>query len=150
MTYWDASPYLYQAPKIAHDEVRGIVANAETQCDRRFYFLDDADDHVWEVDGYIQREGDREHWMLLICCPRCHNELSLKSTAKQFEITEGGIETGEPFFCTWPLDKDGFKGVCTWGAELQRPNKRLVVPVRTVHGELIQIRIDAIIRQARR
>jgi uncharacterized protein YbaR (Trm112 family) len=139
---------MWTGRQVAADEVHGanvVRANA----DRWFYFLDPTTDLIWEVDGYVRREGEREFWLLLLVCPKCQNVLRLDSQKKQFEVSERGVETGEPIFCTWPVDTDGYKGVCPWGAELQAPNKPTKVPMTDRSGKLVEVKIDALLRVAK-
>lgn len=133
------------------DEVKGIVAQTPSRADRYFYLLDKETDEVWETDGYRQLDGEtgQERWMLLIMCPKCRNELKLETGRKQFEIDERGIETAEPFRCSWPIDQDGYKGACPWGCELQRPGREIKVPVRLRTGAMVEVKIDAMIRQVK-
>jgi hypothetical protein len=135
----------------AQDEVRGIGGAAHVHVDRYFYWLDPSTDFIWEVDGYSQPvpEGAPPQWMLLVMCPRCQNVLRLESKKKAFEIDARGIETAEPFKCTWPVDQDGYRGVCPWAAELQRPNKIIKMPMTTKSGARVEVKIDAMIRQAK-
>jgi len=145
MQYIDSS---IPPPIMKQDEVKGIVASTSPNANRYFYLLDPVSDLVWEVDGYEQPvpDGATPQWMLLIMCPNCRNGLRLESSKKQFDINAEGIETAEPFRCAWPIDKDGYKGNCPWGAELQRPNREIRVPVRTPNGMGREVRIDALIR----
>jgi len=134
--------------QVDSDEVYGSNV-VQAQADRFFYFLDPTTDLIWEVDGYHRREGEKDYWLLLLMCPRCQNVLRLDSQKKQFEVSERGVEMGEPIFCSWPVDQDGYKGVCPWGAELQAPNRPVTVPMKNRAGALVEVKIDALLRVAK-
>jgi len=138
----------WSGQQVAADEVYGSGVT-RAAADRWFYFLDPTTDFIWEVDGYRRLEGEKEYWLLLLVCPKCRNVLRLDSQKKPFAVTERGVETGEPIFCTWPVDEDGYKGCCPWGAELQPPNKPLQVPMRNAADELVEVKIDALLRVAK-
>ena len=142
------SPSVWSGRQVAADEVYGSGVT-RAKADRFFYFLDPTTDLIWEVDGYVRREGEKEYWLLLLTCPKCQNVLRLDNQKKPFEVSERGVETGEPIFCTWPVDQDGYKGACPWGAELQPPNRPFKIPMTNLAGELVEVKIDALIRVAK-
>lgn len=143
----------YPQPVMRPDEVRGLVGHASVQPDRFFYLLD-TDDQIYEVDGYQKTdpETDQPYWELLIMCPRCRNTLRLDSRKKPIEISDRGLETGEPIRCTYPVEADGYKGRCPWGAEFQPPptKDKLIIPMTDARsGQPGMCKIDALIRNVK-
>ena len=140
-----------QQPVMRPDMVKGVVAEASSTVDRYFYLFDETSDLVFEADGYLQPapEGAPPHWEIYLLCPSCQQTLTLSSRKKQFQVTERGIETGEPIGCTYFLkDVDGYTGMCPFQhVELHPPAKLEYGEVRTKAG-VVKVRIDARIRRA--
>ena len=111
---------------------RPLIMNQEVEPQRRFNLL--YNDVVWEADGY--QTG--EHWLILMVCPKCKNNLSVKSNQKPMKVSPGGLELGEPIRCSHPVDF----GVCSFHVMLDRPAKK--DRVACVGG--IDRHIDAVVR----
>jgi len=138
------------APIMRPDLVHGVVADSGNNVDRYFYLYDQMSDLVFEADGYLQPGVDgKAKWMILMMCPACHQVLKLDSDKKSFEVSERGIETGEPISCSYYLDDvDGYTGECPFkNAELAPPKKVEWGEVRTRAG-MVKVKIDAWIRRA--
>jgi hypothetical protein len=133
------------------DKVEGVVADSGNNVDRYFYLFDQASGIVFEADGYKipTAFSDEPGWMILLMCPVCQQTLRLESSKKPIEVTERGIETGEPISCTyWLDDVDGYTGYCPFrDAEFQPPKKVEYGEVRTDAG-VVKVKIDAWIRRA--
>lgn len=135
-------------------EVRGVVGKANAHIDRHFYLHDQVTDIVWEADGYKQpKEHDAatdapDHWEIFLLCPCCQQHLRIDTKKKPIEITEHGIETGEPIACgAWLQDVEGYTGYCPFKAELEPPKTPEYGEVLTDLG-LQRVRVDAWIRRA--
>ena len=143
----------YAAPVMKPDEVKGVVAHASVHPDRFFYLLDEKTDRIYEWDGYQKTDPatNEQYWEILVMCPRCKNVLKLDSRRKSIEISERGIETGEPFRCTWPVDQDGWKGQCQFACELKPPTSKdpFIIPMTdAMNGKPGMCKIDAFILPA--
>ena len=136
-------------PIIRPDMVQGVVCDSGNNVDRYFYLYDEVSDLVFEADGYLQPNANGEpSWMILLMCPACHQTLRLESSKKPFEVSERGVETGEPISCSyWLKDVDGYTGDCPFKGELQPPKKPEWGEVRTRAG-VVRVKIDAWIRRA--
>jgi len=135
------------------DKVQGVVADSGNNVDRYFYLHDVVSDLVFEADGYVapSENGDpsKQHWTILMMCPCCQQTLRIDSAKKPIEVTERGIETGEPISCSyWLDDVDGYTGMCPFrNAEFQPPKNPEYGAVRTDAG-VVKVKIDAWIRRA--
>jgi hypothetical protein len=132
------------------DRVQGVVADSGSNVDRYFYLYDAVSGLVFEADGYLQPSANgKPNWMLFLMCPVCHQTLTLDSNKKSFEVTERGVETGEPISCSyWLNDVDGYTGNCPFqNAELAPPKKVEWGEVQTAAGN-VRVKIDAWIRRA--
>jgi len=152
MDYYDITGG-YAAPVMKPDEVRGLAGHASVQADRFFYLLDESTDRIYEVDGYLKTDvpTGEQYWELLIMCPKCSNVLKLDSRRKSIQVTETGIETGEPMRCTWPVDHDGWKGRCPWACEWKpvKSKEPLIIPMSdAMSGKPGMCKIDALIKPA--
>jgi hypothetical protein len=139
------------APIVRPDRVEGVVGNSGNNVDRYFYLYDALTDLVFEADGYkLPQPGGGNEWMILLMCPCCQQTLRLESTKKSFEVTERGIETGEPISCSyWLNDVEGYTGKCPFReAEFEPPKKPEWGEVRTREG-VVKVKIDAWIRRAK-
>jgi len=137
------------------DLVSGYVGGTQRKVDRYFYLFDEVSDLVWEMDGYKKPQAPdanpaEAEWVLLLMCPACHKSLKIDTGKKPILIDERGIETGEPIYCTWDVDIDGYVGMCPFGAELQPPKKPEYGEVRLRDGSVQKVKIDAFVRRALR
>ena len=112
---------------------RPLVMNQEAEPQRRFNLL--YKDVVWEADGYLVGEK----WLILMLCPTCGNNLSLKSENKPMKVSPGGLEVGEPIRCSHPAE---FGGVCSFHVMLDRPSNR----DRVACVEGIDRHVDAVMK----
>ncbi|MFQ5479571.1 MAG: hypothetical protein ACE5E4_13260 [Candidatus Binatia bacterium] len=141
------------------DEVKGVVAQNSVRPDRYFYLLFDSPsgEVVWEADGYfIQEPGKQPEWVINFVCPRCENSLTIKTEKKPLMVSARGLETGEPFMCTWFQKGKGPKGgmqsnlICGWKAEFALPRGDQTVEVKEHRtGKTIKVKIDAIVRRVK-
>jgi hypothetical protein len=134
-------------PIVTPNEVKGVLGHSVTNPpDRIFYILEETASHelLWEVDGYLIKDGKtgREHWNIHLICPKCRNANTIKSEAKQLQVTAEGLEV-EPFRCAWPGEFGSPE--CGYRAALVLPpkNKRIT---HDQHG--LQRRVDAMFKQA--
>lgn len=134
-----------QKPIFRHDHVEGIMAESGPKVERYFYLLwqDGINDTVFEADGY--RVGKSDLWMIIFTCPKCHTPLRLGTDKKPIQITEKGIETGEPLGC--PNEHHEF-GPCGWRGEFAPPPQRMDVNFVNTDGKRGRVRIDAVIKKA--
>jgi len=109
------------------------MLNQEAEPQRRFNIL--YQDVVWEVDGY--QTGDL--WLLLMICPKCGNNLSIKSDQKPLKVSPDGLEVGDPIRCSHPAE---FGGICPFHVVLERPAKK----DRVACVEGINRHVDAVAR----
>jgi len=131
------------------------MGQGHTKVDRYFYLLDEQSDLVFEMDGFLQAKeklDDPDRWMLIMMCPACHQGLRIDTAKKPIEISDFGIETGEPIACTYILsgstEHDGYRGLCPFRGEFQPPKAPEFGPVRVADGSIVRVRIDARIRRA--
>jgi len=140
-------------PLLRPDKACGFTYNHKAEADRHFYLYDDVSDLVFEADGYLQPQAEdedpsKQRWTIYLMCPACHQTLRLDSEKKPFEVTERGIETGEPIGCSyWLHNVDGYTGMCPFRGELQPPKSPEWGEVRTDVG-VVRVKIDAWIRRA--
>lgn len=110
-----------------------VLLNQEVEPQRRFNLL--YNDVVWEADGY--QTGNL--WLILMICPKCKNNLSIKSDQKSLKVSPDGLELGEPIRCSHPAE---FGGICTFHVMLERPAKK--DRLACVQG--IDLKVDAVAR----
>jgi len=108
-----------EVPIVRPGLVKGFLGNSETRPDRIFYVLDITSqwEFLWELDGYVIESPQGPLWTIHLVCPKCRNTLTIKSLAKQLQVTPEGLEV-EEFQCTWPAE---FGGICTMHAALVLP-----------------------------
>ena len=107
--------------------------------------MEETPDHelLWEVDGYLLKTKEKDLWTLHIVCPKCGNNLSIKSMVKDIQVDERGVQT-EEFRCTWPGEfTDG--GACEFRGALDLPPKDKRI-TRDNHG--VRRIVDAVIKRA--
>ena len=97
--------------------VKGYLPTATKPPDRVFYIL--YQDILWECDGYRApgEPGAQPHWLIVLICPRCGENLTLNTSKKKVEITPEGLQS-EPFRCSHPAE---FGGVCPFTVALEKP-----------------------------
>jgi hypothetical protein len=125
---------LQQQTVIKHDEVKGIVGSDERRPDRFFYIL--CGDEVWEADAY---QAGKE-WLINLICPKCHQNITIKSTKKPMQVDEYGLQLGEPIGCPWEGD---FGTMCSFAIMLDTPKQS--DRIAQVNG--VQVKIDAVAKR---
>ena len=127
---------------VSPEHVRHMGDNQIGQADRLFYVIDN-DGMVMEWDGYFRKEKDgKEHWMLLIRCPRCEGDLTLRTENKKILVDEKGLHIDGTVRCTHPAE---FGGMCSWCVGVEPPSKQ---SDRIITHKGHKIKIDAVTRRA--
>jgi len=126
---------------VTPEYVNAVGESPVSSVDRYFYVVNLQDDMIMEWDGYRTEELDGKiHWMILITCPKCNNELRLETAKKQILIDDKGLHIAETIRCTHPAE---FGGMCTWHVGIEPPRKSSDREAR-IRGQ--KIKVDAIAR----
>ena len=127
------------------DEVKTLDSHTEAKPDRYFYML--FEEHIWECDGYyIQEEGKKPLWIILIVCPLCKQNLKIDSSNKKLLIDDKGLHLAEPIGCSWPGE---FNTPCNFRVAIEPPRKQEDKFCRVTgrDGVSRQVKVDAVARR---